>query len=515
MLELARIFQDNMILQREKKLSIYGKATPSKKIVVKIQNREFESISDESGQFKVNVDNLVASNGESLLIELKNNEEKVEESVTLKNVAIGEVWIAGGQSNMEFHMKYEKHRNTENIGDNSNLRFYSVPKISYKGQDTDFGEIKAGKWRRACEEDIDYFSAVGYYFQKKIYEDLDVPIGIIGCSWDGTRSAAWMSEETVKKVGMPWIELRKKEMEGIDMDYYNSIIHTLKCNDMSDPFKDPVHNYMMSQTPGMEKLKQMDIEVHGESYNQDPVLPGTQGATASLFENMTKQLNGFGTRGIIWYQGESDDEIKDSSVYENMLEGLIGDWRRNFEDENLPFYDVQLTGFDEWLEVKAYDYPGLRKSQIKATDKANNAYLCSITDAGKKDDIHPKNKKIVGHRLAMLAKKYTYGEDLLCDAPRFKSATKAGNVITIDFENSQGLYIKDDEINNLAIYNENGEKIAYNAKITDDKLVLKCNLSEKEMESKLNIKFAVDNWIKVNLYNKADIPAIQFETEVR
>lgn len=512
MLQLAKIFQDNMILQRDKKIEIYGKATPLKKIVVKIQDKDFQGYSDEKGQFHVDIDNLVTSFKETMLIELLNDEDEIKETVSIKNVAIGEVWIAGGQSNMEFHMKYEKHRKTENIGNNSNLRFYSVPKISYKGQETDFGKIKAGIWRHECQEEIDYFSAVGYYFQKEIYEDLNMPIGIISCCWDGTRAASWMSEETLKQVGRPWIELHNKEMEGIDMDYYNKMIHIIKDNDKSDPFKDSVHNYMMANTPGKQKLIEMDKDIHGEQVNNDPILPGTHTFPASLFENMTKELNGYGARGVIWYQGESDDEIKDSSVYEYVLEGLIKDWRQNFNDEHLPFYIVQLAGFDEWLEVKAYDYPGLRKSQIKVTDKVDNTYLCSITDSGQKDDIHPKNKKIVGHRLALLAKKYTYGEDLLCDAPRFKSATKEKNIIFIDFENSYGLHIADEKINNLEIYNQDNKKVMYNAKIENDRLILV--LDREEKSSKFIIKFATDNWIKVNLYNKAEIPAIQFETEV-
>lgn len=139
-----------------------------------------------------------------------------EETIIVEDAAVGEVWIAGGQSNMEFPLRHEKHSAEELNQVNPNLRFYDVPEKFYEEQDRDFDYSNVGFWRKAEGDSLTYFSAVGYYFQKELAEKLNIPVGIVGCNWGGTRSCAWMREETVQKKGTLWMDEWEKATAGMD-----------------------------------------------------------------------------------------------------------------------------------------------------------------------------------------------------------------------------------------------------------------------------------------------------------
>lgn len=200
MLRTASIFQNNMILQRGKTVSVWGEGTPGAEVCAKIQGKDGKTFVGKDGKWMLGIEELTASEEECLVIECG------EEKLIYKDVAVGEVWVAGGQSNMEFWMRYEKHREEEFENcPHQSLRFFDVPEICYERQLEEFDYSRQGVWREAVsKEELEYFSAVGYYFQKEIQKELRVPVGVIGCNWGGTISRAWMNPETVKKVGAAW-----------------------------------------------------------------------------------------------------------------------------------------------------------------------------------------------------------------------------------------------------------------------------------------------------------------------
>ncbi len=508
MLKTAEIFQDGMILQRGKKISVWGQSDPETKVMVQIQGQKETGKADSAGNWQICIPELVTSECETMDITTE------AESLSYKDVAIGEVWVAGGQSNMEFWMRYEAHRETarKELPD-YRIRFFDVPEVCYEGQSEDFDYTRQGVWRKATAEDLDYFSAVGYYFQKSIEETQNVPVGIIGCNWGGTVSAAWMNPETVKKVGSAWMKLYEDQIKGLDMDEYWRKQHCNPMNNRGNMFADQFTEFVLPEVRTAEELHSFLGKIGDVGSFLDYLsvfMP--QSIPGSLYEHMVKTIAPYGIRGFLWYQGESDDETPGMNVYyKDMLSGIISDWRTLWGDETLPFLIVQLPGFGTWMDnCRVNGYPVIRQCQQEVADTVNDAYLCSISDVGEEFDIHPKDKKTVGERLALLARKYVYEEDILADAPRMQSVVRRGNIVTITWKNAgEGITVNGDAVKGLHVYADKEEK-GYTFETEIKRLILKLKV---DGESRLRIAFARTPWYQVNLYNSSGIPAIPFEIE--
>lgn len=519
MLRTAEIFQSGMVLQRQKPVHIWGKANAGETVTVTLETQgqgkkkiEAEAFADKEGDWRMELPAMEAAENVSLTILGKDSQE----SICLSDVAFGEVWLAGGQSNMEFWMRYEKHKE-QALADcrNPRVRFFDVPKVCYDGQREDFDYSRVGIWRKADRENLDYFSAVGYYFEKELEKDLDVPVGIIGCNWGGTTASVWMSEETVQRAGQPWISEFEHKTRDLDMEQYWKEQRQNPMNDkgnLFDPFSEMILPKTLSQEEIMrffaeaaEKAKEMGKEDAVEIY-REMVQP--QSFPGCLYEHMLKTVAPFSIRGFLWYQGESDDDVPGLNVlYKDMLTGLIADWRALWQEE-LPFLFVQLPGYETWLMNTAQNhYPVIRQCQQEVADTVKGAYLCSISDVGEEFDIHPKDKKTVGIRLSLLARHYVYGEDLLCDAPRAESVKRDGNKIEIMFAHAgKGLVIEGEKLNAMQVEAE-GKEIAFTAKTDGSRLIL---MLSRTVEEKLKVSFAKTSWYQVNLYNEAHIAAVPF-----
>lgn len=505
MLQIENIFQNGMILQRNKPIIIWGTDTPGTEILAEIQGKAGRAVTDPIGNWNIRIPALAASEQETLVIRSGNT------TVTYTDVAVGEVWVAGGQSNMEFWMRYEKHKSDAlNDCPDKRIRFYDVPEVCYPGQREEFDYSRQAVWRQATVADLEYFSAVGYYFQKEIEKALNVPVGIIGCNWGGTLSCAWMEPETVRAVGEPWMRDYEKKTSAMDMKDYWKAQHCNPMNDRGNPFADPFGEFVLPKTPTQEELQaffgQMSEEFDKFSNGLQPQqIPG------SLYEYMLKTIAPYSIRGFLWYQGESDDVKGRNILYKDMLTGLIADWRRLWGEEELPFILVQLPGFRKWLDGEGTNqFPIIRKCQELVAESVKNTYLCSISDSGEEYDIHPKNKKVVGERMALLARGHVYGEDILCDAPRAKEIRRAGGMLTIYFDHAEGgLRIIDGDLTALKIYSGDCEA-EYKAWTEGNQIIIEL---KDYKEKKIKIEFAQTPWFQVNLYNQAGIPALPFEFE--
>lgn len=537
MLKLAKLFSNGMVLQREKPVHIWGQTEAGNRVKVEIQGKSAEAVADATGCFDICLEGLETSLQENLVV--TNGQDRAE----ITDVAVGEVFIAGGQSNMEFPLRYEKHHEEALQTRDNDLRFFDTPKKYYPAQDTDFDYSAVGHWRKAeSAEDLGYFSAVAFYFAKEIRQKEGVPVGIVGCNWGGTRSCAWMDEETVKKVGESWMEEWEKAIAGRDMDAFWASRKDDPQANAGNPGTSPFDAMILPRTPSREEIaaNMMETAIQGmkEAAKNDPqvaamvenamdekgninpafmqkimekyrdtidarIKPGI------LYEHMVKNIAPFTARGVLWYQGESDDVPGLQALYTDMFTGLVGNWRALWQDADLPFIEVQLPGWHDWMDQTNLDYATIRRCQEEVAKTVEGVYMASISDVGEEHDIHPKDKKTVGHRMALLARHYLYGEDLLCEAPRPVGIKREADKIIIDMEDSgENLQILGSTIEALQLRSAD-QVIPYNASVAGNALILSL---DEPTDAPIQIRFAKDDWYRVNLVNAAGIPAIPFET---
>ncbi len=493
-----------MILQRDKKVCVWGTCAPAEKITIEIQGKKAQTAGSAGGDWKAYLEPLCASENEQMTVRTD------RECRILHRIAIGEVWLAGGQSNMEFQMRYECHRElAKQDCPNHRLRFYDVPEVCFDGQLEQFDYSRMGIWRSAKREEVEYFSAVGYYFQRALEEQLNVPVGIIGCNWGGTTASAWMSADSVRRAGYPWIEEYDNKVKGMDWEAYWERQAENPMNDRGNPFADAFTELVCPNTVTPEEVEAcLGPEYRQMSADSDEMMANA--VPGCLYEHMLKKAAPFTIRGFLWYQGESDDVPGRQKMYADMLEALIGDWRKLWQEE-LPFMIVQLPGWESWLGSCCIDFDTIRKCQEQVANTVPQVYLCSISDAGEQLDIHPKDKRIVGRRLALLARGHVYGQRLLCDAPVAEKIQAEQDQVTVYFRNAGGgLKIVGGKLSAMQVLAD-GKEIAYRAYIDHDKLILQLPQSVK---GGIEIKFAQGAWYRVNLYNDADIPSIPFVLQI-
>lgn len=524
-LTLAPIFASGMVLQRELPVCVWGTTEPGACIDVRIQGQFASAEADDCGQWRCTLAPLHASDAETLEVVADNDH------IILSDVAVGEVFIAGGQSNMEFWMRYDKEVEEYRPScANPRIRFYDQPKCSYPGQMEDFDYSKVGIWRKATPDDLDYFSAVGYYCARGLEMVLDVPVGIVGCNYGGTTSAAWMRPEHARAVQPELAAAFDAKLQGLTYEELlaNGRVNAAK-NDKGYATWPAWNEFFLPRTPTMDEVKTFvaaeaekssgpadvgGLEIGGaqggaeDSHIHPGMMTPTKEAPGALYTYMVLPIAGFTARCVLWYQGESDDEIDGAQWrHEEALRTVIADWRDAWQCPDLPFLVVQIPGFGDWMGMGPNDYVTIRACQQKVADTDEHVWLCSASDMGDKHDIHPKEKKPIGERLALLAMNHLLGMPIPADAPRCVGAERKGSFVILHFENAAGgMVIAGAECNALEVLSD-GSPVPFRAAARGDELVV---MLEGTPEGSLEVRFAWSNWFRTNLYNGAEIPALPF-----
>jgi sialate O-acetylesterase len=387
---------------------------------------------------------------------------------------------------------------------NPNVRFYYTNKIAWK--DEHFYEAEKNTcWQTWDSPARGAWSAAGYFFAKKLACELDCVVGIIGCNWGGTSASAWMRKNFLEqdKDTNTYLTDYEEATRGKSIEQ--------QCKEFDD--------YEIENARWQEKFSKLWEKQPGITWAEaEKVLgknpwPGPASCKnpyrpTGLYDCMISRIVPYTLKGVLWYQGESDDDVEGSAAhYAQSLQTLIADWRALWGEE-LPFFVVQLPGFRSWLAVVGRDYPLIRQAQQETADAYKNVFLCSISDLGEELDIHPKNKKDVGERLALLALRHLYGRDILADPPRLLSWERLGGRLVLRFANAgEGLAVPGETLNALEI-RAGEEALTYPFKVSGDSLEL---CAESAGEGPLTVSFAKENWYLVNLYNSAGLPAIPFE----
>ncbi|MBS7233135.1 sialate O-acetylesterase [Flavobacterium psychroterrae] len=436
---LPNIFGDNMVLQRNSEVKIWGWANPKEeiKLISSWNNQEYKVVANNQAKWELYIKTPEA--GGPYTISIKGYNE-----VVLKNILIGEVWVCSGQSNMEMSVSWGIDNGEEEMKNatNPNIRFFTVPKLTATSPQNNL----LGNWAESTPETMKNFSAIGYFFAKRLQEDLkNVPIGLISSNWGGTPAEIWMPEEVVQN--------------------------------------DPVL---------LENAKKLNEQEYG------PRQPGR------AYNAMIYPFVGFKIAGTLWYQGESN---VGSLVYDKTLSALITSWRKAWNDE-FPFYFVQIapykTGSNNFSNVT------VRDSQRKILKEVPKAGMVVISDISDTIDIHPKNKKDVGIRLANLALAETYKFNLgLVNSPLFKGLKIDKNKAIVSFDYSDGLYFKNKTSNQFELAGADGIFYPAEASLKNNQLIL----VSKKVAAPAKVRFAWGNTIQSDLFNKANLPASCFIAE--
>ncbi len=516
MLKPAILFKDNMVLQRDKVIPIWGTAKPGAAVTVSIQDKIVRGQADTEGQWCAKIGPLNASLSETLTI------FSSSEKILLHNVAVGEVWLAGGQSNMEFHMRYDADMDTEKpVCETPNIRFFDYPEVSYVGQidEADYGK-EYGFWRPCTPEQLERFSAVGYYFAKDICRELKVPVGIIGCNWGGTPACAWMTKEAiVAGGGQVYLDEYEEALRNLDLAQYDAAFRGTPGNFKTDQLADPISDMMLFGCTMEEfdaKLKAIGVDPASMA-NYGPVMgPKYERRPGGLYESMLLPIAPYGIRGVIWYQGETDGDTY-PELYATLFPAMIRCWRDLWQEE-LPFFFAQIAPLDQWMVCFGEPYAIIRAAQQHTADTVPNTGMAVTSDVGMKHDIHPKKKQPVGHRLALQALAKAYGRNILCEAPTLTGFETEDGKLTLTFENAgDGLYLAEqtpygqvvgaNRLGGIHVF-QNGESFTekdFTAKVQENTVTLFNDRICADAQTRISL--AETGWYLVNLYNSADIPA--------
>tara|TARA_R110000868_G_scaffold51116_1_gene162390 strand:+ start:5625 stop:7004 length:1380 start_codon:yes stop_codon:yes gene_type:complete len=436
---LPNLFSDNMVLQRNSEVTIWGWANPQEEVVISPSWNYQEYKVKASNQAKWEIKIKTPEAGGPFTISIKGYNE-----IVLKNILIGEVWICSGQSNMEMSAGWGIENGDEAVKKamNPNIRFFSIPKLTA----TSLQNNVSGNWAECTPETMKNFSATAYFFAKRLQEELkNVPIGLIGSNWGGTPAEIWTPEEVIQN---------------------DAVL--------------------------LESAKTRKEETYG------PNQPGR------AFNAMIYPLVGFKIAGVIWYQGESN---VGSTVYDKTFSALITSWRKLWHYE-FPFYYVQIApyqyGEDHFGGVE------IRNAQRKVLQEVPNVGMAITSDISPIDDIHPKDKKSVGMRLANLALVNTYKTNSnLVNGPLYKNIKIEKNKVIVVFDYAEGLHFTIKKSNQFEIAGADNVFFTANASIKNNTVILQSN----KVPHPVKVRFAWTNTTQSNLFNKANLPASSFITE--
>ncbi|MFO8014382.1 MAG: sialate O-acetylesterase [Phycisphaerae bacterium] len=483
---LPEVLADHMVVQRGIEVPIWGWTDPGARVTVRMGAATAKATADADGEFLAHLPPQEAGGPHTLTVTSEN-------TVWIKDVLVGDVWICSGQSNMAWIVRNVDNAEQE-IAEATypDIRLFTVARRPATEPQDDC----RGDWKPCSPETVADFSAVGYFFGRHLHKHLDVPIGLVNTSWGGTPSEAWTSPRTVTKV-----------------DAFAPIVQ--RFEDRIEAYPAQKEAWEKQKDERLAKWKERAEKARAEGKRpprkprppQDPTLSPHR--PSNLFNGMIAPLLPMRLRGAIWYQGESN--AGRAYQYRTLFPAMIRDWRAHWRQGAFPFLFVQLANF-----MKREAEPGqsawaeLREAQTMALDLPNTGQAV-IIDIGEADDIHPRNKQDVGKRLALAARAIAYGEDLTWSGPMYKSMTIEDGTVRLAFDHvSGGLVAKGGgPLKGFAIAGKDKEWHWADAEIDGDTVVV----SSDEVEKPVAVRYAWANNPECNLYNEAGLPASPFRTD--
>jgi sialate O-acetylesterase len=484
-IKLPAIFSDNMVLQRNKPVIIWGTASPDERVVVKFNGAERETPVNENGKWMIELPAMNSGGPYSLTVSGKN-------IVTINNVMVGEVWVCSGQSNMELTVAKAANAAEEiSKADFRKIRLFFVQHATSETLRTDC----KGEWKESSSASVENFSAAGYYFGRELFKELNVPIGLIQATWGGTAAETWVSKELLES----------------DSDY-KPILD--KWIDEVAKYPEAIKEYEKNKDSLNEEWK-ADAKRAAEEGRREPRKPqkprgpGSQHTPSGLYNAMLNPIIPYTMQGVIWYQGEAN--ASRAYQYRKLFPALIKEWREKWGLGDFPFYYVQLPNLYTKPEPAKTGWPELREAQLMTLNVPNTGMAVTI-DIGEAKNLHPLNKQDVGYRLALIAEAKVYGKkSLVYSGPLYKSMKIEASKIILKFEYAdEGLLSKGgDTLKGFTIGQDDKKFHPANAVIKGNEILV----WNDGVKNPVSVRYAWSDNPDCNLYNKAMLPASPFRTD--
>jgi sialate O-acetylesterase len=477
-LKPAPVFSDHMVLQCSMPVSIWGEATPESTVKVKFGQQLKVTVAGSDGSWMVRLNPLNACcDPEKMFITCESDRQKKE--IVFQDILVGEVWFCSGQSNMAFKVSNVQNADKEIVE-------AAFPEIrhSFRGE----------KWSVCSSETVKTFSATAYFFGRELYQNLKIPIGLINSSVGGTPIEYWIPEKVLMQLpyakkmyakcntqqARKWTE---EDME-VNRQYKEKVREWAKAN-------------KEGENPGPRPRRK---ELHQDYVARITYMEGNPG---SLYRKFVKPVIPYAIRGVIWYQGERNSGMYRGYFYRYLLPLLIKSWRENWNEGKFPFLYVQLPNYRT-------DWSVIRDSMLEVLNVPNTAMAVTI-DLGDFNDIHPKNKQDVGKRLALLARKLVYNQNIVAEGPFYEEMHINDSRIILHFKNTaNGLVTRGNELKEFEIAGKDRNFIPAKARITAKD---KVEVFSESVSEPVAVRYCWKNNPEVTLYNSSGLPACPFRTD--
>lgn len=481
------LISDNMVLQRNVSVPLWGTSLGSKTVTIEFNGQKKQGTVVD-GKWMVKLDAMKES---TLPLEMHIKSEK--EEIVIHNILIGEVWLAGGQSNMARQLGLRPPQkplvNWQAEAAQANypqIREFSVAHNSNRL--VPVTSIKS-KWEICDSQTVKSFSAVGYYFAKNLYQELNIPIGIIHSSWGGSLIQQWISKETLTA---------NPDFKFIVDDYEKAIVKFPSDSVFFANHKDSIIKKWVTDSAVAAQLKKPIPNKPSAPSN-----PPLSGSCGGFYTTMIEPLIPYAIKGIIWYQGESNSS--NGLLYRKLFPALIEEWRAKWSLGNFPFLFVQIAPFRT-------NSAELREAQLLTWQNIPNTAMVVTLDCGDTTDIHPPYKSIVGERLALAASAVVYHKKKIeYSGPVYQSYKIDHDQIKLSFTHfGKGLVTKGEVLNGFTI-SENGKDFIQAKAVIKKKHII---VSAEGISKPTAVRYAFVNNADGNLFNKEGLPATPFRTDI-
>jgi len=481
--QLSNLFSDHAVLQRDRPVRIWGWGQPGENVIVHFHGQTIAAQADPSGYWEAWLQPETAGGPYALEVSGSATPSPLER----KDILVGDVWLASGQSNMEFPLSGFtgaplKDQEKEIAGaDHPRIRLMVQKKATSAVPLDEASDV----WTECTPETARHFSAVAYFFGRDISEREHVPVGLIDTTWGGTPAHSWISP-----AGLAAANLTSVFADGGIIAQEQGRADQIKANNARE---DALLQAAGKPVPTHPRPK----EDHGGSWT-----PGT------LFNAMLAPYTRYTIKGALWYQGETDSDMRRAPYYQRVFSTLISDWRQQWAEGDFPFFFVQISSYHSTSD----GWPVVRDQQ-RRTLALRDTGMAVTLDVGLPDNVHPPDKQTVGERLALAARATVYGEKIEYSSPEFLQATMEGKAMRVWFTHAEGLTTHDQELGGFEVAGDDHTFVPATArieKVGDSETVV---VSSEQVAFPRYVRYDWSGVVTTFLYNQAGLPAGTFTSE--